>query len=86
MPEYTQHPVQNSIASPIKPEEIRAARPSVAISPGPDGLTTRQFQPHPLVRESAQTPGNLQNDLHTQEISDFSAWRIQTYLHLLCLG
>ena len=44
MPECTQHPVQDSNASPIKPEEIREARPSLAISPGPDDLTARQFQ------------------------------------------
>ena len=44
MPECTQHPVQDSIASPIKPQEIRAARPSLAVSPGPDGLTARHFR------------------------------------------
>ena len=44
MPECTQHPVQDSIASPLKAEEIRAARPSLAVSPGPDGLTTHQFR------------------------------------------
>ena len=43
------------------------------------------LQPHPLVRKAAQTPGNLQNHLHPQEISGFSAWRIQAYLYLLCL-
>ena len=48
MPERTRHPVQDSIASPIKPEEIRAARPSLAVSPGPDGLTALQFRAIPL--------------------------------------
>ena len=48
MPEYIQHPVQDSIASSIKAEEIRAARPSLAVSPGPDGLTVRQFRAIPL--------------------------------------
>ena len=48
MPESTQQPVQDSITSPIKAEEIRAARPSLAVSPGPDGLTARQFQAIPL--------------------------------------
>ena len=34
---------------PIKPEEIRAARPSPAVSPpGPDGLTARQFRDIPV--------------------------------------
>ena len=31
MPECTEHLVQDSIASPIKAEEIRAARPSLAV-------------------------------------------------------
>ena len=44
MPECTQHPAQDSIASPIKAEEIRAIGPSLAISPGPDGLAARQFR------------------------------------------
>ena len=48
MPECTQYPVQDSIASSIKPEEIRAARPSLADSPGPDSLTARQFRAIPL--------------------------------------
>ena len=48
MPECTQQPVQDSIASPIKVEEIRAARSSLAVSPGPDGLTARQFRAIPL--------------------------------------
>ena len=48
MPECTQHPVHDSIASTIKAEEIRAARPSLATSPGPDGLTACQFQAIPL--------------------------------------
>ena len=41
-------PVQDSIASPIKPEEIQAARPFLVISPGPDDLTARQFRAIPL--------------------------------------
>ena len=48
MPECTQHPVQDFIASPIKADEIRAARPPLAVSPEPDGLTARQFQAIPL--------------------------------------
>ena len=48
MPECTQHLVQDSIASPIKAKEIRAARPSLAVSPDPDGLTARQFRAIPL--------------------------------------
>ena len=47
-PECIQHPVQDSIASSIKAEEIRAARPSLAVSPGPNGLTARQFRAIPL--------------------------------------
>ena len=35
-------------ASPIKAEEIPAARPSLAVLPGPDGLTARQFRAIPL--------------------------------------
>ena len=96
MPECTQHPVQDSIARPIKAEEIRPARPSLAVSPGPDGLTAREFRAIPLgiivrifnlILWCVNLPklGNLQNDLHFQEISCFSAWRIQIYLHLLCL-
>ena len=48
MLECTQHPVQDSIKSPIKAEEIRAARPSLAVLPGPDGLMARQFRAIPL--------------------------------------
>ena len=44
----TVFPRQDSIASPIKPEEIRAARPSLAVLPGPDGFTARQFRAIPL--------------------------------------
>ena len=44
MPECTQYPVQNSIANPIKAEDIRVARPDLAVSPGPDGLTARHFR------------------------------------------
>ena len=47
MPECTQHPIQDSIASPIKAEESRAARPSLVVSRGPDGLTA----PHALVQD-----------------------------------
>ena len=48
MPECTQYPVQDTIASPIKPEEIRVVRPSLAFSLGPGGLTTHQFRAIPL--------------------------------------
>ena len=48
MPECIQHPVQDSIASPIKAEEIRAAIPSLAVSPRSDGRTARQFRAIPL--------------------------------------
>ena len=48
MPECTQHPVQDSIASPIKAEAIPAARPFLAVSPGLDGLMARQFRAIPL--------------------------------------
>ena len=44
MPECTQQPVQDSIPTPIKPEEIRTARPSLAISPGLDDITAFQFR------------------------------------------
>ena len=44
MSECTQQLVQDFIASPIKAEEIQAARPSLVVSPGADGLTARQFR------------------------------------------
>ena len=34
MPKCTQHPVQDSIVSLVKAEEIRAARPTLAVSSG----------------------------------------------------
>ena len=40
--------VQDSIASPIEAEEIRASRTSLAVSPGPDGLTACQIRAIPL--------------------------------------
>ena len=95
-PECTQHPVQDSNASPIKPEEIRAARPSLAVSPGPDGLTARQFRAIALgiiVRISnlilwcENLPKHLafSRTIFIPKKSGFYAWRIQTYIHLLCL-
>ncbi|CAB0043079.1 unnamed protein product [Trichogramma brassicae] len=58
---FTQPPVNTSpsvlhfqaplldLWAPITPNEIRAARPSLSVSPGPDGLTSRQLRAIPLV-------------------------------------
>ncbi|KAL7294948.1 hypothetical protein TKK_0011659 [Trichogramma kaykai] len=57
---FTQPPVNTSpsvlhfqaslldLWAPITPNEIRAARPSLSVSPGPDGLTSRQLRAIPL--------------------------------------
>ena len=46
-PQCVQRPSFEDVWKPITPEDIRAARPFLAVSPGLDGLTARQLRAIP---------------------------------------